>query len=356
MRRRRLLASLAAAGSTGFAGCQALRVLEEPTASPTPPRKPPSLPYGEGLSTPRSLVVENRGDRAQYVTVSIWADDRNLFVDSRDVGAGERVRHPNLIGSPGTYRVVVERSDGPRRVYQWAVEGDRHDLHVRVADAVAFVQDLRCSPGCSAVDSAGTAAQWPYTPDDGRSLSYPATLYLETAGDDPRSVAVSLAHDGTEVLDYRYAVGPDERVVVSGLRAAGDYAVELASGEQSATFDWPVRAGAQLHGVVGADGVSLDCGPADGTLTLVNSQEESHVLTISVRDDARVRYAGQARLWPGERRVLGTVSEPGRYELHVHTEYGISTAEPWPVCSPLAATTVRIVESGDIEISRTYPA
>lgn len=356
MRRREVLASVAAVGAAGLSGCTTLWEFGRSSPSPTATRRPVSLPYGDGLETPRDLVVTNRGDRPQYVTVSVWAGERNLFVDSRDVDAGATVRHPNLIGGPGDYRVVVERSTGPRAVYHWAVGAGRQDLHVRVADAVSFVQDLRCAPGCAAIESTGEAAGWPYTAGADRSMSYPATVYLENRAADARTATLRLGHEGESVLDYRYVVASDERVVLPGIRASGEYRVDLAAGEHTARFDWPVRAGAELSGYVGPESVALDCGPANTSLTLVNSREESHALTVSIRDDRRVRYAAQISLFAGERRTIGPVDEPGRYRLHVNTEYGIATTEPWVVCSPLAGTTVRIRPDGELEISRTYPA
>jgi hypothetical protein len=334
--RRRLLAALAAVGSGGLAGCDALGSADgdqtagsaSPTATAastgtsTPTAPTTGGPAGDGADDGLGLVVRNAGDAARYVTVVVTDGDRELFAVSAEyaaTGTRRTRRFPRVLGRRGTYDVVVETADGARRRGAVRVDGVHGDLTVTVGGEIRIRQPVRCGPDCGPLSLGGDVRRlngaWPE-----RDAWTGYAVSLANVGSAPQTVRVAFDVGDERALDYRYRPRPGTELrfpVVPPLRRFG-LTVETAGRRWQSEWDGSRSAEVPLE--VDGAGVRVDAWPDAGADLRVRNERERRPVSVRVRRGDATVAAQTHELGEGATAdVADFLTDPGVYDVRVAT-------------------------------------
>lgn len=325
--RRRLLATLASAGSVGLAGCDGLPdgrsdVRTASATTPTP-RATPSLPYAaaddtENVDRPLGLVVQNVGTEVRFVTVVVRRGDETLFVDSSEYapeGTGRTRHYPNLVARRGTYEVFAETADGATERGVLRVDGFHGDARVELDGDVRIRQAVRCTPDCGTVSVGGDARPFgnPRWPEVDAWAGY--TVTVANVGRERRTVRVAFDIDDQRSLDYRYRPPPGTVLgfpTIPPLRRLR-VAVEAAGDRWRGGLD--ADRSVDLPLAVDGDGVRVDAWPDAGADLRVRNERGPQTASIVLSKEGERVAEWSSDLAAGETRTAsGFVPGPGLYE------------------------------------------
>jgi hypothetical protein len=360
--RRRLLALLA--GTVGLSGCagflpngpdrqaDATAPAEQSAGDRSTPPGTPNRPYeadqGPSLDDPGGLVVRNLASTNRYLTVVVGDDERDVYVESRRVPAGETFPVPDLIGDPGEYRVVIETGDGRRAGYDWTVSPELPNLWIDLTPAISFHRPFRCLRDCDSLVSVTTPppATFPTgVPLTGRRDRTPA-LWLDNDSDESRSARLRIADGDEDLFVAAYDLPPDARAVVpvSGRRRA--YRVELATDAGEVSEEWVPRLRRTLYGVVGGS-PAFRCGLTPHDLLIDNETTERRRVSVAVTAGGVGVFDRSVTLSAGEtRRIRSAVDPRGTLTFVVTTDDGRRERYDWSFCAPRGPVSITVDERG----------
>ncbi|MFB6108507.1 MAG: hypothetical protein ABEJ82_06670 [Haloplanus sp.] len=337
MRRRHLLAALTA----GLAGCPG-NAEGPPTRTATPTPTTPDLPYratdpDENVELARGVAVHNRTDESGYVTVVVADGEREVFVGSRSVPAGQTVHFDGLVTRRGTYRVVVETADGARAVHDWVVT-DRwsgRSLSVSLTpDGVETSQFAFCTPACPPMESSGTAVSLPQEDptDPGRETA--GAVLLHSRRDHAAPVRLVVRRDRT-LIDYTYRLPAGVTAIVAVADRPGTYDVRVEGPDGALAVPWHLPEEPALRVATTANGVVRDCETARTRVATVrNRSEVTRRVHLTVAAGGRTRLDRTVRLDPGA-TLLDPVTAPATPPLRVRASTADRTLDAtWTVCPP----------------------
>jgi hypothetical protein len=372
--RRRLL-RLAALGTTGLsaglAGCGERAWSPPPGLGREDDRSPttadatgaaddtPELPYTGGdepVDRPRTLRVRNPALRAQFVTVVVEHGDRTVYVDSASVPPNASVEHGRLLGSTGTYRVVVETADGRRLERDWRIEGVLGGLDCLLSDPVEAVQVARCAPDCPPLSRGGTETGLAFDDPSGLEPWSGTTLEVTNRTDTSREVSVTVTGRGDRRLAYDYQLPAWTRVFLPLVSGGGEFGVALTSGGETARYDWQARETRALFASLTETGPFVGCTGHRADAVAVNQSDESVTLSVRIaRDEERV-YDDEFTLAPGETRDLpGVFAGTGPIALDLSTDAGSEAAYRFPICPDTGPVYLVVEPDGTVTASATAP-
>jgi hypothetical protein len=383
MERRRLLrlAALGATGlSTGLAGCGERAWSPPPGLGREDDRSStagadgadtgdrdaadstddgPELPYTGGedpVERARTLRVRNPTLTPAFVTVVVEHGDRTVYVDSRRVPPNGSVEHGRLLGSTGTYRVVVETADGRRLERDWRVEGVLGGLDCLLATPVEAVQVARCAPDCPPLSLGGTETGLAFDDPSGLEPWSGTTMELTNRTDTTRTVSVDITGRGDRRLAYDYRLPGWTRVFLPLVSGGGEFGVELTSGGETARYDWSARDARALFASVTEAGPLLGCTGHRADAVAVNQSDEAVTLSVRVARNGRETFADTVTLDPGGRRDLPDLfAGTGPFALDLSTAAGSAASYRFPLCPDTGPVSLVVEPDGTVTASATAP-
>ena len=378
MNRRRLLrlAALGATGlSAGLAGCgerawspppglgreddRSPTAGTEPGAATGAAAQPPELPYTGGdepVDRARTLRVRNPALRAQFVTVVVEHGDRTVYVDSRRVPANGSVEHGGLLGSTGTYHVVVETADGRRLERDWRVEGVLGGLDCLLATPVEAVQVARCAPDCPPLSLGGTETGLAFDDPTGLEPWSGTTLEVTNRTETTRDVSVTVTGRGDRRLAYDYRLPGWTRVFLPLVSGGGEFGVELTSGGETARYDWGASEARALFASLTDTGPVVGCTGHRADAVAVNQSDESVTLSVRIARDGDPVYDDGFTLDAGGTHDLpGVFAGTGPFALDLSTDAGSEAAYRFPICPDTGPVYLVVEPDGTVTASATAP-
>lgn len=316
--RRRLLASVAAAGSASLSGCDALRSRPEETADRT--TETTTKRSGDAAHAV-DVVVENVSPSARYVTVVVEDDGEELFAESESYapdGTGQTRRYSAAVPRFGEYDVVVETADGAAARGTVRVDTVHGDAEVTVGEEIRVRQGVRCSPGCGPVSVDGEFERFRDPSWPGREASAGYAVSVANVGDEARPVEVEFEVDDRLVLEYRYRPHPGTELRLPVVPPLRRFALAVTAAGRTWRAAWDDARSAEIPLAFDGRGVRVDAWPGAGAdLTVRNERGRRDVTVEAYRDGERVA-AETVELGRGERaRVADFLSEPGVYDVRV---------------------------------------
>jgi hypothetical protein len=293
-------------------------------------------------TSPQEITVENAHGTTEFVTVAVESEEGTVFVESRELVPGERHTARDVLAMPGSYDVIVETAAGNRATYCWEVVDGLDGLAVTLAEGIEFVRTVRCGPDCAVAD-AGESVDVPLVGDGSARWYAPARVVLTNPGA-ATDAALTVSLDGRTVVDYRYRVARETRVVVPLTYRSGTYRVIVETPAGRTTGDW--RVPEEPSRVVDVSTLDVGCGPANTTLRLENADDRPHAVGLRVEHDGTVRFVGEYRLAPDERRTVVPVVESGRYDVSLRVDGGREETWAWWSCPPHGPATVLVDATG----------
>jgi hypothetical protein len=363
--RRRLLRLAALGATAGLAGCN--RRAFDPTGGDlggtstptTTPEPAPELPYdggGRRLDRPRSVRLRNGSLSTRFVTLVVEHRDRTVYVDSGSVPPGAVVEHSRLVGTEGTYRVVVETASGRRQEREWRVTGALGGLECVVTDAVEVLQVVRCAPDCPPLSRGGEERGLAFDDPTGREPWSGTTLEVTNRTDATRDLSVSVDGRQGRRLAYDYDVPPGTRVLFPLVSGGGRYDVRLTSEAETATYRWDTGAARRLFAGLTPEGPVVGCLGQRADALASNQSEEPATLFVSVRREGRQLYSGEFALDPGETRAVPDLFDGvGPFDLSLSTADGATASYRYPVCPDVGPVFLVVEPDGTVSASATGP-
>jgi hypothetical protein len=360
MDRRAALVALAAA----FGGCAALserfgparRSPEDPSASTgrvTTARSPAPYvaPDGVRVDDPVGLRVENDAVDRRYVTTVVADGERTVHLRSEWLPADGSLAYPDLVGSRGRYDVVVEVADGVRETGRLLAGPTTSDLVAAVADdGVTLRQDVRCTPGCPPVESAGTDRSLPDRPDGVTRPAVPLVVWNVAGSTVPVSVRV---RGDVPVLDREYAVPAGTALELPAVTAPGAYDLRVDAGGAVLSGRWQVPEEAGVTVLAGDGAVDLACRRRRrAAVSLVNRDDGPHLVGVqSTRGDRQLSFE-LVKVAPGRREsVVVETPADGPFEVRVMSDRGEAVRTRWSLC-PRPSFRVDLSAGGGLRASR----
>ena len=292
--------------------------------------------------SPQSVSVGNTHATTEFVTVVVEAAGETVFVESRELVPGERHTLGDVLSTGGTYDVIVETAAGDRATYRWTVVDGLDGLAVTLADGIDVVRTVRCGPDCAL--AGGDATDVPLVGDGTGRWYAPARIVLTNPSTEtvPASMTVSL-YDST-LLDYRYRLPRETKVVVPVTYRSGRYRVRVETAAGRVAGDWlvpevPTR-------VVDVSTLSVGCGPANTQLRVENDDNRPHVLDVEVERDGERRFSERYTLAPGDRQTVVPVGESGRYTVRLRLDDRMERTWTWWACPPHGPATLAVDATG----------
>lgn len=424
MNRRRLLAALAGtAGLTASAGCAGLsfdlgldgasrRDDGGQSGVDATPTSDIETPTGEPVAL-QTVTVRNAGADATYVTVAVVerATDRTAFVDSRTIQPGAWTQFERVVGTSGTYRVVVETDRDERAVREWTVDGRLSGLEVVVGDDIGAWPSVTCtSQSCAVVRDRRAGEDLPIMGDGTGYWYAPAEVVVRNDGPE-RAIDVRVEQYDEALLDATFVPPAGAQVRVPLTFRSGTYRVAVGvDGSQTATT-WYVPEEPSRYVRLGGTGPpQFGCGRANTVVRLRNDDDVDRTLALAVRPLDPEPTAGSGRsaetaagpdpdadsasgsgpeagagaedattaaatptstptasptrpapvftqsvsLAADAERTLTPGLGPGRYVLTVREDGGTATRGMWWACAPHGAVDVRIDAAGIVRISQEF--
>jgi hypothetical protein len=346
LQRRRLLAllpaTLAGCGGLGDGGSGEGRRVS-PTSTAATPSGPPV--------DPQSISVGNPRPDAAFVTVAVERGGETVFVGSRELVPGERHTTGAVVSSGGTYDVTVETADWRRATYRWTVADGFDGLSVTLGDGIEFLRTVRCRPDC-ALASAGEGIDDPLIGDGTARWYAPARVVLTNPGS-PTEATLTVELDQRTLVDYRYRVDRETRVVVPITYRSGTYRVAVETSAGRVTGDW--RVPEEPSRVVDLTTLQTGCGPANTELRVENADDRPHTVQVAVDRDGWVLFTERYELDPGERRTTVPVSVSGRYDVRLQVDGGEQVTRTWWACPPRGPVTVVVDATGTVTLRQSAP-
>jgi hypothetical protein len=378
MNRRRLLrlAALGATGaSAGLAGCGERAGSPPPgvgreddrpsgggtdgrVAGPTADDRP-ELPYTGGedpVERARTLRVRNPTPTAQFVTVVVEHGDRTVYVDSATVPPNAAVEHGRLLGSTGTYRVVIETAEGRRLDRDWRIEGVLGGLDCLLAEPIEAVQVARCAPDCPPLSRGGTETGLAFDDPSGLEPWSGTTLELTNRTDATRDVSLTITGRRDRRLAYDYRLPGWTRVFVPLVSGGGAFGVELTSDGGTARYDWSTRETRALFASLTPDGPVIGCTDHRADAVAVNRSDVSVTLSVRVARDGRPVTDTTFTLAPdGTRDLPGVFAGTGPFALDLSTDAGSEASYRFPICPDTGPVYLVVDPGGTVTASATAP-
>lgn len=347
LRRRRLLALFPIL----LAGCgEASERTSTRTSEPTSgSARPASTPTPTGPRVRRqSIAVGNTRPEPQFVTVAVEFEGETVFVESRELVPSERHTMRTPIDRAGTYDVVVETAGGDRTTYAWQVDDGLDGLAVTLTAGIDLIRTVRCDLGCPAV-LGGDRLDEPLVGDGSPRWYAPAEVVLRNPGTAVEAV-LSVSLDGESLVDARYRVARESRVVVPLTYRSGTYQVAVDVNGERVVSEW--RVPEEPTRVVDLTSLAVGCGPTNSELRVENYDDDTHTVDVSVERDGDVRFTEQFRLGPDERRAVVPVRDSGRYEVRWQVDGGVEGTETWWSCPPHGTATLLVDATGTAALSQ----
>jgi hypothetical protein len=324
----------------------------------------PELPYtggDEAVERARTLRVRNPTLTAQFVTVVVEHGDRTVYVDSASVPPNTSVEHSRLLGSTGTYRVVIETAEGRRLERDWRIEGVLGGLDCLLSDPIEAVQVARCAPDCPPLSRGGTETGLAFDDPSGLEPWSGTTLELTNRTDTSRDVSLTITGRRDRRLAYDYRLPGWTRVFVPLVSGGGEFAVELTSDGETARYDWSARETRALFTSVTAEGPVIGCTGSRADAVAVNQSGASVRLSVRiargdtdaagsvVSDREFVLDAGASRDLPDV--FAGT----GPFALDLSTDAGSEASYRFPICPDTGPVYLVVEPDGTVTASATAP-
>ncbi|MFC5367881.1 hypothetical protein [Salinirubrum litoreum] len=319
----------------------------------------PDLPYTGGddpVDRARTLRVRNPTLTAQFVTVVVEHGDRTVYVDSANVPPNATVEHSRLLGSTGTYRVVIETAAGRRLERDWRIEGVLGGLDCLLADPIEAVQVARCAPDCPPLSRGGTETGLAFDDPSGLEPWSGTTLELTNRTGTTREVSLTITGRRDRRLDYDYRLPGWTRVFVPLVSGGGQFAVELTSDGETARYDWSARETRALFTSVTASGPLVGCTGGRADAVAVNQSGASVTLSVRIARDGTDVADATFTLAPGERRDLPDVfAGTGPFALDLSTDAGSEASYRFPICPDTGPVYLVVEPDGTVTASATAP-
>jgi hypothetical protein len=370
MDRRRLLRLAALGATAGLAGCGERAWSPPPGLGREDDRSPtdaptgsagdrPELPYTGGeepVDRARTLRMRNPTLTEQFVTVVVEHGDRTVYVDSTSVPPNATVEHSRLLGSTGSYRVVIETAAGRRLERDWRIEGVLGGLDCLLGDPIEAVQVARCAPDCRPLSRGGTETGLAFDDPSGLEPWSGTTLELTNRTDATRAVSLTITGRRGRRLDYDYRLPGWTRVFVPLVSGGGEFEVELTSAGATASHDWSAREARALFASVTADGPLIGCTGHRADAVAVNQSDDTATLSVTVVRDGTEFYIGAFALDPAESRELpGAFAGTGPFALDLSTDAGSEASYRFPICPDAGPVYLVVEPDGSVTASATAP-
>jgi hypothetical protein len=324
------------------------RATQSPRETATPDR-PYRIPEAPSLDRPRGVHVRNFGGSDRFLTLVVRDGETDVFVASRDVGAGEAVAFADLLASAGDYGVVVETADGSRERFDWTVTDAFDDLWIQLTPEIGFRRLARCTPDCPPVSTGGAVRAPLYVPTDvsaPEALDRPAAVALDNDADEPRRVRFRLWGGDALQFEYGYVVPPDVRAVVPIQPARFRYRAVVRTDDGEATHDWLPGARGTLYAVVGGE-PRFRCGFTNHDLSVRNETDDDRAVTLRIGTGDESLFSGTFELAAGEDETIPAAVDPaGVFRFRVETDDGRSKVTDWGTCASNGLLIVSVREQG----------
>lgn len=346
LRRRPFLAFLSAV----VAGCGERRVGEatrgqrdETPASTQSTTN--TIPEGPRVA-PQSVTLRNTRSDPVFVTVAVERNGESVFVESRQLVPGEQYTAGGVLATAGTYDVVVEAADGTRSGYEWDVVEGLDGLAVTLTDGFDFIRTVRCGPDCAPLRAGETLGE-PLVGDGSGRWYAPAEVVLANPGA-ARTVSLTVALYGETLVDARYRIREETRIVVPLSYRSGRYDVSVETDRERVAGEWLVPQ--EPTRVVDLSMGTMGCGPANTELRVENADDQSHAVRVAVEREGTVRFEDRFELASGEQRAVVPVDASGRYDVRVRVDGGSEQVGEWWACPPTGPARVLVDGTGEATI------
>jgi hypothetical protein len=319
----------------------------------------PELPYTGGeepVARARTLRVRNPTLTTQFVTVVVEHGDRTVYLDSASVPPNASVEHSRLLGSTGTYRVVIETAEGRRLERDWRIEGVLGGLDCLLSDPIEAVQVARCAPDCPPLSQGGRETGLAFDDPSGLEPWSGTTLELTNRTDTTRAVSLTITGRRDRRLAYDYRLPGWTRVFVPLVSGGGEFGVELTSGGETARYDWSARETRALFASVTASGPVIGCTGDRADAVAVNQSGESVTLAVRIARDGTDVFDEAFPLDPRESRELPDVfAGTGPFTLDLATDAGSEATYRFPICPNTGPVYLVVEPDGTVTASATAP-
>jgi hypothetical protein len=249
--RRSLLRAVLGTGTLSLsAGCNGLFGADPDAAAPAPtrvrtataaPERPHRAADAPTLDRPQGVSVRNYGPTERFLTLVVRDGDRDVFVASRTVAAGESVAFVDLIATTGDYRVVVETADGGRYRGEWAVSDAFEDLRIELTPEVGVRRLARCTPDCGPVSvggEVGVSFEIRTDVSAADALGRPPAIALDNGAADARRARLRVRDGDGLQFDYEYVLPAGVRAVVPVRPSRPQCRVTVRTDEGAVGHDW----------------------------------------------------------------------------------------------------------------------